>query len=118
MSAPTRQQAEALCHFHGPVVCACDAIHAALVAAYERGCAETQFRPLGDNHHNAAACPYCRTGIDTEKRDAWIAGRDAAATKLDALELESQAAGNYHTATMARVTATSIRALEPPGGGQ
>lgn len=44
-----------------------DRIAAALAAArrdgeaigYERGRRDFQFRPEGDNHHNAALCPYC-----------------------------------------------------------
>jgi hypothetical protein len=28
-------------------------------AGYERGRRDFQFSPEGDNHHNAALCPYC-----------------------------------------------------------
>lgn len=41
-----------------------DGLVAQLVAdaetrGYERGRSDFQFRPEGDNHHNAALCPYC-----------------------------------------------------------
>jgi hypothetical protein len=31
----------------------------ATIAEVERERDEARFSPLGDNHHNAAACPYC-----------------------------------------------------------
>jgi transposase len=31
---------------------------------YERGRRDFQFAPEGDNHHNAALCPYCRPALD------------------------------------------------------
>ena len=32
--------------------------------------AKVQFRPLGDNHHNALACPYCTPPVGGEGSDA------------------------------------------------
>lgn len=33
---------------------------------YERGRQDFQFSPSGDNHHNAALCPYCSPAtVDT-----------------------------------------------------
>ena len=31
---------------------------------YERGRRDFQFAPEGDNHHNAALCPYCSPSAD------------------------------------------------------
>jgi hypothetical protein len=28
---------------------------------------EARFSPMGDNHHNAAACPYCRPEVEAER---------------------------------------------------
>lgn len=42
---------------------------------------EARFSPLGDNHHNAAACPYCNPKLEAQReqleqaqRNAWEAG--------------------------------------------
>lgn len=35
------------------------ALDLAETRGYERGRRDFQFRPEGDNHHNAALCPYC-----------------------------------------------------------
>lgn len=34
---------------------------------YEQGRRDFQFRPEGDNHHNAALCPYCSPALATTR---------------------------------------------------
>jgi len=50
---------------------------AALTAAREEGARNSQFRPEGDNHHNAMLCPYCNPDNkivkDAEERGARLA---------------------------------------------
>jgi hypothetical protein len=52
---------------------------AEIIEELERELAEAQFRPMGDNHHNALACPYCRANASApsaapsgDKRGEWI----------------------------------------------
>lgn len=53
---------------------------------------EARFAPMGDNHHNAAACPYCnpklREMIDKAVQRAVKAERDAAHAARAAAEAE------------------------------
>lgn len=61
----------------------------ALRAAESRGKALAEFGPLGDNHHNAAACPYCGDLLSkAESRGAKAAREEAAGGKLSTLDLE------------------------------
>ena len=47
--------------------CTCGLVYRERIATLEKEVerlteelAETRFKPLGDNHHNANVCPYCR----------------------------------------------------------
>lgn len=39
-----------------------EAVAEAEERGYERARRDFQFQPSGDNHHNAALCPYCSPG--------------------------------------------------------
>jgi hypothetical protein len=64
----------------GPyILAACRAVPALLAAlsAAERERDEARFRPLGDNHHNAAACPYCSPASEIASLRARAAALEA-----------------------------------------
>ncbi len=50
---------------------------------------EARFRPLGDNHHNAAACPHCNPGLEAQ-RDVLIAARQRAEAAEAALTAQRE----------------------------
>lgn len=87
---PTRQEAEALCHWSGPLhhePCpTCDAIHAALVAAHANG---------------------------------WIAGREAAHAQFIGVNCQAPLCANGRDPLCEPCRmAECITWLEPPGGGE
>lgn len=120
MSAPTRQEAEALCQHWRSGRCLCDAIHAALTAAYERGAIQTLafFEGIVPRHaFSTAVADRLETWIEQheqkERKKGWLAGRDAAA------KLARAFCGNPFCKDDGECVAThiagEIRALEPPG---
>lgn len=60
--------------------------------ASEQALAEARFAPLGDNHHNAAACPYCSPRSVIVQRDILQQALDEALLRIDALMARLEAA--------------------------
>jgi hypothetical protein len=73
---------------------------AAVVAAALRAAA---FAPLGDNHHNAAACPYCGDLLSREKVKAESSALERAAQEVERCGFDNP-----------KETAEAIRSLIPP----
>jgi hypothetical protein len=43
---------------------------------------EARYSPMGDNHHNAAACPYCRPQFEAERNQALAKGAEEERERL------------------------------------
>lgn len=56
---------------------------AEIIEELERELAEARFRPMGDNHHNALACPYCNPEGLAFARSAEGASKSAVGSRAD-----------------------------------
>jgi hypothetical protein len=96
---------------HGYAWPGTEAITELIAAAEERGRLQGQFSPLGDNHHNAAACPHCGDLLTKAEERGRRSGVEDAAKVCD----RAKAAGPCAEVALefARIIAESIRALAP-----
>lgn len=75
-----------------------------------------QFAPMGDNHHNAALCPYCNPILKAERDAAYDRGaadmREAGSEALLARRDAARERGKPHTTLVAiEGCGAAIRAL-------
>lgn len=86
---------------------------AELAAAEERGRLQGQFSPIGDNHHNAAACPYCGDLLTRAEERGRRSGVESAQLAVDAVVAVCDSQQDVQYRNGALMAAEAVRKLAP-----